>query len=149
MAANEVCYEALDEATAVDNESHEVLQMEEESHTKQKGEAKERKKTSGIWTYFEIDSSENKKAICLTCKEKVSRGGSKPTKFNTSNLRKHLMTHKDEYKRFVKDEKKREETAKKKGNDVELQQTTLESIVERRKSYSADHPRAKAIILTV
>ena len=55
------------------------------------------------------------------------------------------MTHKDEYKRFVDDEKKREESTKKIGNGVELQQTTLESIVERRKSYSADHPRAKAI----
>lgn len=70
MAANEVCYEA----TVIDNESHKVSQMEEE---RQKGEAKEQKKTSGIWTYFEIDSSENKKAICLTCKEKISQGGSK------------------------------------------------------------------------
>ena len=55
------------------------------------------------------------------------------------------MTHKDKYKRFVDDEKKREERTKKIGNGVELQQTTLESIVERRKSYSADHPKAKAI----
>ena len=122
--------------------------MEDETQdtiTKQKGEAKDQKKTSGVWTYFEIDSSENNKAICLTCKEKISRGRSKPTKFNTSNPRKHLMTHKDEYKRFVDDEKKREERTKKKGNGVELQQTTLESIVERYKSYSANHPRAKAV----
>ena len=55
------------------------------------------------------------------------------------------MTYKDEYKHFAKDEKKSEETTKKKGNSVELQQITLESIVERCKSYSADHPRAKAI----
>ena len=58
-------------------------------------------------------------------KEKISQGGSKPTKINASNLCKHLMTHKDEYKCFVKDEKKREVTSKKKGNGVELQQTTL------------------------
>ena len=58
-------------------------------------------------------------------KEKISWGGSKPTKFNASNLCKHLMTHKDEYKHFDKDEKKREVTSKKKGNGVELQQTTL------------------------
>ena len=55
------------------------------------------------------------------------------------------MTHKDEYKCSVDDEKKREERTKKKGNGVQLQQTTLESIVERHKSYSADHARAKAI----
>ena len=65
---------------------------------------------------------------------KILQEGSKPTKFNTSNLRKHLMTHKDEYKRFVDDKKKREKGTKKKDNDVELQQTTLESKVERRKS---------------
>ena len=35
---------------------------------------------------------------------------------------------------------------KRKDNGIELQQPTLESIVERCKSYSADHPRAKAII---
>ena len=45
------------------------------------------------------------------------------------------MTHKDEYKCFVDDKKKREEGTKKKGNGIELQQTTLESTVERRKSY--------------
>ena len=60
-------------------------------------------------TYLKIDSSENNnKAICLTCKEKISWGGSKPTKFNTSNLHLHSMTHKDKYKCFVDDEKKRE-----------------------------------------
>ena len=49
------------------------------------------------------------------------------------------MIHKDEYKHFVKDKKKREKH-RKKGTDVELQQTTLTSIVERHKSYSASHP---------
>ena len=73
----------------------------------------DQKKTSSIWIYIEIDNRENNKAICLTHKEKISRGGSKPTKFNTSNLRKHLMTYKDEYKCFVKGKKKREETIKK------------------------------------
>ena len=41
--------------------------------------------------------------------------------------------------------KRKGKRTKKKGNGVELQQTTLESIVERHKSYSADHPRVKAI----
>ena len=47
------------------------------------------------------------------------------------------MTHKGEYKCFVKDKKNREEIHKKKGIDVKLQQITLASIVERHKSYSA------------
>ena len=107
MAAKQVYHEA----TVVDNESHEVSQRENEPQDtiiKQKDEAKDRKKTNGIWTYFEIDSSESSKAICLTCKKKISQGGSKPTKFNTSDLRKHLMTHKDEYKHFVDEQKRRE-----------------------------------------
>ena len=94
MAAKEVYHET----TVVDNESHEVSRTEDEPQdtiTPQKGEAKDQKKTTGIWTYFEIDSSESNKAMCLACKEKISWGGSKPTEFNTSNLRKHLMTHKD------------------------------------------------------
>lgn len=53
-----VCYKV----TVVDNQSHKVSQMEEKSQdiiTKQEGEAKEQKKTCGIWTYFEIDNIEN------------------------------------------------------------------------------------------
>ena len=73
-------------------------------------------------------------AIYFTCMEKISWGRSKTTKLNTSNLCKHLMTHKDEYKNFVKNKNTKEKTIKNKGNGVELQQTTLESIVERCKS---------------
>ena len=46
------------------------------------------------------------KAVCLTCKEKVSRGGSTPKTFNTSNLRKHLEGHGDKFKEYVEKEKK-------------------------------------------
>ena len=71
MAAKEVYHEA----TVVDNEIHEVSQTEDEPQdtiTSQKGEAKDRKKTTGIWTYFEIDSSESNKAMCVASKEKIS-----------------------------------------------------------------------------
>ena len=43
-------------------------------------------KTVVFWTYFEINNSENNKTICLTCKEKISRGGNKPTKFNRNYI---------------------------------------------------------------
>ena len=60
------------------------------------------------------------------------------------------MTHKDEYNTyFVDDKKKREEGTKKKGNGVELQQTTLESIVERHKSYVAQIILEQKPLLTV
>ena len=60
-----------------------------------------------------MNSSENNKPMSLTCNGEISWGGSKPTKLNTSNLQKHLMIHKDEYKHFVKDEKKGDEISKK------------------------------------
>ena len=92
MAAKEVYCEV----TVVDNEamkSHRRKMEPPDTITKQIGKAKDQKKTSGIWTYFKIDSSNNNKAVCLTFKEKISLGGSKLTKFNTSKLRKPLMTH--------------------------------------------------------
>ena len=92
MAAKEVYCEV----TVVDNEaikSHRRKIEPPDTITKQIGKAKDRKKTSGIWTYFEIDSSNSNKAVCLTFKEKISLGGRKLTKFNTSKLRKPLMTH--------------------------------------------------------
>ena len=108
-------------ATVVDNESHKVSQMEDETQdtiAKPKSETKDQKKTSGIWTYFEIYSCENNKVIFLTCKEKISQGGSKPTKFNTSNLREHLMTHKVNISILLKTKRKGKRQLKG-GNGVE------------------------------
>ena len=65
-------------------------------------EAIERKKKSVIWMFFSVHKEDKSKAICLTCKEKVSRGGSNPKNFNTTNLRKHLQSHRDKYKEFVR-----------------------------------------------
>ena len=79
--------------------------------------------------YFKIDKSDNKKAICLTCEEKVSRRGSVSTKFNTSNLRKYLMVHKDQFQSLLEEEKRRKEKPKK-AEGVTLKQETLKSMVE-------------------
>ena len=61
------------EAIVVDNESHEVSQMEykcQDTITKQKSEAKDQNKTSGIWTYFQIDSTEISKRFVLPARRK-------------------------------------------------------------------------------
>ena len=68
----------------------------------------ERKKRSTIWSFFVIDNEDKKKAVCLTCKEKVSCGGKHPKSFNTSNLRKHLEGHEDKFKDYIEQEKKRQ-----------------------------------------
>ena len=80
-------------ATVVDNESHEISQTEDETHPLLNQKLKRKIEIKSVvfgHTYFEIDSSENNKAICLTCNERIARGGSKPTKFDTSNLCKHF-----------------------------------------------------------
>ena len=72
----------------------------------------ERKKKSIIWIFFAIHKEDKSKAICLTCKEKMSRGGNNPKHFNTTNLRKNLQSHSSEYKKFcAKEATKREEIA--------------------------------------
>ena len=61
------------EAIVVDNESLEVSQMEhkyQDTITKQKSETKDQNKTSGIWTYFEIDSTEITKRFVLPARRK-------------------------------------------------------------------------------
>ena len=104
----------------------------------------ERKKRSAIWSFFVVDKEDKSKAVCLTCEEKISRGGKQPKSFNTTNLRKHLehtKGHEDKYKEYIEQEKKRQELLSGKG----YKQVTLEALAEKRKPYAADHPRAKAI----
>ena len=71
----------------------------------------ERKKKLVKWSVFTVHKEEKSKAVCLTCNEKVSLGGNNPKNFNTTNLRKHLQSHSDKYKKFCKKEAtKQEET---------------------------------------
>ena len=150
--ASETSHEATEanrEATVAS--SHEATVQTEGELRSTNIEVKERKKTSDIWTYFKIDSSDIKKAVCLTCEERVSRGGSIPTKFNTSNLRKHLMIHKDQFHSLLEEEKRRKEKPNKAegAKSNRLKQETLKSMVEKRSVYSVNHPRAKAITYRV
>ena len=81
---------------------------------------------------FVDDKSDKTKAICLNCKEKVSRGGSNPKNFNTINLQKHLTSHKEEFQRLLTEKRKQleeEQTAKQNGTD--LKQVTLETLAEK------------------
>ena len=116
-------------------------------------EAIERKKKSVIWMFFSVHKEDKSKAICLTCKEKVSQGGSNPKNFNTTNLRKHLQSHRDKYKEFCeKEAAKRDETqeraaaasALQTSEQVSLKQSTLEGLGERKKT-SPDYPCTKEL----
>ena len=64
----------------------------------------ERKKRSVNWGYFIVRNEEKNKAVCITCNEMVSRSGTNPKHFDTSNLCKHLQSHDKEYKEFCEKE---------------------------------------------
>ncbi|XP_023662393.2 zinc finger BED domain-containing protein 4-like [Paramormyrops kingsleyae] len=87
---------------------------------------------SAVWNYFKVNEDDKTKADCKLCSAKLSRGGSKGSAFNTSNLIKHLKSqHDNEYKEFTHASKSTQPT---------LQQTLV-----RREKMSRDNPRAVKI----
>ncbi|KAI2654835.1 hypothetical protein H4Q32_017095 [Labeo rohita] len=48
---------------------------------------------SAVWQYFSLKSEKDSVAQCNTCHAQVSRGGTEPGKFNTSNLIAPLKQH--------------------------------------------------------
>lgn len=85
-----------------------------------------------MWNYFQVNESDKNKAESKLCPAKVSRGGTKSTVYNTSNLIKHLKSQHDaEYKKFTRDTNKR--------------QPTLQQTLAKREKMSRDNPRVVKI----
>jgi len=68
------------------------------SETEEVTTSDKRKKRSVIWGYFAVEQDDKSKAVCMTCSEAISRGGTNLKHYNTTNLRKHLQSHDKEYK---------------------------------------------------
>uniref|UniRef100_A0A8C5MY44 BED-type domain-containing protein n=1 Tax=Leptobrachium leishanense TaxID=445787 RepID=A0A8C5MY44_9ANUR len=93
---------------------------------------------SVVWNYFKINESNVRMADCKLCPAKISRGGSKISSFNTSNLIKHLkMKHKAEYGEFVE--------ASNSNAGRSTQQLTLQETFSRREKMARENPRAVKI----
>ncbi|KAF2883571.1 hypothetical protein ILUMI_22635 [Ignelater luminosus] len=61
------------------------------------------KKKSPLWEYFDINSDNNKFAVCLLCNVKISRGG-EGKKAGTSAMKNHIKSkHPDEFRALNKD----------------------------------------------
>ncbi|XP_067303799.1 zinc finger BED domain-containing protein 4-like [Pseudorasbora parva] len=87
---------------------------------------------SAVWNYFKVNEDDKTKADCKLCSAKLSRGGSKGSAFNTSNLIKHLKSqHDNEYKEFTHTSKPT--------------QPTLQQTLARREKMSRDNPHAVKI----
>ena len=58
---------------------------------------------SPIWAYFSICETNNSKAVCKTCSERIPRGGEQFTEDiqHYTNLRNHLRRHFDENKKLI------------------------------------------------
>lgn len=91
-------------------------------------------KMSAVWKFFKIDETNKRIADCKLCSAKISRGGSKVSSYNTSNLIKHLkMKHKTEHGEFTA------------VTSSCTQQLTLQQTLARHEKFSMDNPRAKKI----
>ena len=108
------------------------------------------KKRSLIWDYFSVDPKNDKKAVCSICSESISRGGTNPKNFNTSNLRYHLQRL--HIAKFEELELKQEEEADKKAEEYEVKrqktdahQLTLAEVKERKDLWSYSHPQHKKV----
>ena len=66
-------------------------------------------KRSPIWKYFAVCGNDDSKAVCKTCNDKVSRGGSVRKSYNATNLCKHLeQRHKDKHKELMELEERKQ-----------------------------------------
>ena len=104
-----------------------------------------RERKNLLYGCFSVHKEDKSKAICLTCKEKVSRGGSNPKNFNTTNLQKHLQSHRDKYKEFCK-----KEAAKRDRRNSEVsssRQSTADKRTGKSKEYSRRISRRKKTIV--
>ena len=95
---------------------------------------------SAVWKYFTVNSDKDVAAKCNICQAQVSRGGTEPGRFNTSNLIAHLKKHhKKEHEDF------RESSKAKQQASGSLQQPTLAESFARRDKLPRDSKKAMAI----
>jgi len=89
---------------------------------------------SAVWKYFNINDDNPHMADCKLCSAKISRGGTKSSTYNTSNMIKHLkLKHKSEHGEFAA------------SSNVSTQQPTLQQTFARREKMTRDNPRVKQI----
>ena len=100
----------------------------------------ERAKGSAVWKYFTLATPTSLSAACNICKQNVSRGGSSMTKYNTTNLIKHLKKHHaKEHAEFLQLNKTKE------AGDNTAQQLTLTDAFQRRNKFPKESLKALAI----
>ena len=108
-----------------------------------------RKKRSPIWKFFSLCDSDDSKATCQVCNEKISRGGSKRKAYNMTNLRKHLQQHAGKYKELLEVEEREQSRKRSKEEEDKLLQPKIDDTLEALNPYSPASQRHVAITKAV
>jgi len=94
-------------------------------------------KRSPIWKYFEVCSNDDSKAVCTTCKDKLSRGGSVRKAYNTTNLHKHLeQRHKNQFKELIEIEECEKSRKRSQEEDSKTVQQRIDETLHALNPYS-------------
>ena len=88
-----------------------------------------------------------KKAVCGTCSESISHGGTSAKNFNTSNLRYHLQrVHIAKFEELELEEAdKKAEECEVKRRKTDVHQLTLAEVKERKDLWTYCHPQHKKV----
>ena len=107
---------------------------------------------SCIWNFYSICATDESKAICATCKERISRGGKSAKTYTTTNLKKHLHSrHQTQFKEFEQQEEAKaasEEASKQSGSGqgrASRRQVSLDLLVAKHQPFGFDHPKSREI----
>ena len=101
-----------EEKTQVGEEASASSTVDDEYEEHELVSTASRKKTSYVWTFFEVNKNDKSTADCLVYHDKISRGGKTSQTFGTSNLIKHLKNHPEKHDKFVAMEKKNKKVEK-------------------------------------
>ena len=94
-----------------------------------------------IWDYFKVVDGNQQFTRCLTCSDRISRGGKTAKNFNTTNMIDHLQKkHPVEYKDYEEKKKLRELKEQK-----DRRQPTMEETRARVKIWDINEPKTERI----
>lgn len=104
--------------------------------------------SSVVWKFYDVSTSDSTKAVCQLCSTSVSRGGTSQKTFNTTNLRKHLLSkHKNELNAEIEKQKQVEmerEEAKRRSSI-----TSFVSVSKKQKTDAASESSTHSTQLTI
>ena len=92
-----------------------------------------------IWDYFKVVDGNQQFARCLTCNDRISRGGKTAKNFNTTNMIDHLLKKYPVEHKDYEEKKKLRELNKQK----DRQQPTMEETQGRVKLWDINDAKAE------